>query len=82
MGALQLVPRIRIYISSPADLARERGLAENVVARMQGELLNCALHVYAYDPDKNTYPLLADRTPQASVNAASRRRRSARSSSG
>ncbi len=69
----QTAPVIRVFVSSPGDVADERGLARAVVdslprddRALRGRV---ALELVAWDQGPVPLPMLADRTPQASVNA-------------
>ena len=68
------VPLVRIFLSSPGDVAEERKQARELI---DGELMKrphlCgrgALQVIAWDDPAARIPMLATETPQASVNAA------------
>lgn len=68
------VPLVRIFLSSPGDVAEERKQARELI---DGELMKrphlCgrgALQVIAWDDPAAQIPMLATETPQESVNAA------------
>ena len=67
---------LRVFISSPADVAEERRIAHDVIHRLgSGHLLRDKVHfeVVAWDdPDAST-PMDGRETPQASVSRFSGR---------
>jgi hypothetical protein len=70
---LPAVPVLRIFLSSPGDVAAERTIARELI---EGELAKrpayrgLKLEVIAWDDPNAHIPMLANETPQASVNAA------------
>ena len=68
------VPLVRIFLSSPGDVAEERTLARQLIdaelpklPSLRGRL---ALELIAWDDPAAQIPMLATETPQESVNAA------------
>lgn len=68
------VPLVRIFLSSPGDVAEERTLARQLIdaelpklPSLRGRL---ALELIAWDDPAAQIPMLATETPQQSVNAA------------
>ncbi|HRW60802.1 MAG TPA: NACHT domain-containing protein [Defluviicoccus sp.] len=68
------VPLVRIFLSSPGDVAEEREVArefiKNELAYRSGLRDELALQVIAWDDPAARIPMLATETPQDSVNAA------------
>ncbi|MDX2137690.1 MAG: SUMF1/EgtB/PvdO family nonheme iron enzyme [Chloroflexota bacterium] len=68
---MRTVPRIRIFLSSPGDVADERRAARLVIERLRTDPLlreQVDLAVVAWDdPDAST-PMLATMTPQEAIN--------------
>lgn len=62
--------RINIFFSSPRDASEDCKVALDAVRSVQAEFPDTWLYPYAWDSDSNDYPLLATRSPQASVNEA------------
>ena len=66
-----LVRPITIFLSSPGDLADERGIARAVVDRLRYDPFlrgKVALEVLAWDTPGGATPMLASETPQESIN--------------
>ena len=64
--------RIRVFISSPSDVADERAIAMAAVDRLQYAPLlrgRVTFEIVAWDRPAGGVPLLATQTPQASVDA-------------
>ena len=68
------VPLVRIFLSSPGDVAEERAFArefiKNELPYRPGFLGQIAIELIAWDDPAARIPMLATETPQASVNAA------------
>ena len=67
------VPVVRIFLSSPADVAEERRSALELIDSESPKLLSLrrlALELIAWDDPAARIPMLATQTPQESVNAA------------
>src|SRR5262245_18375746 len=68
----RLVPSFRIFLSSPGDVADERTLALSVIDRLAYDPFlrgRVALEAVAWDQPGAGAPILATRTPQASIDA-------------
>ena len=68
--------QIRVFLSSPGDVADERGLAHKVAAELSAEPFlrdRAVVRVVSWDDPAAPAPMLADRTPQASVSRARRK---------
>ena len=72
--ATRTVPLVRIFLSSPGDVAEEREAArefiKNELQYRSGFRDELALQVIAWDDPAARIPMLANGTPQESVNAA------------
>jgi hypothetical protein len=67
----ELIPRLRIFVSSPGDVAEERRIARDVIERLPREPLlegKLAMDAVMWDAPSSPVPLAANETPQASVN--------------
>ena len=68
------VPLVRIFLSSPGDVAEERSLARQLIDTVLPKLPylreRVHLQLIAWDDPAAQIPMLATETPQASVNAA------------
>ncbi len=68
------VTLIRIFLSSPGDVPEERTLARQVIdtvlTKLPGLRGRVALELVAWDDPAASIPLLAQESPQDSVNAA------------
>ena len=68
------VPLVRIFLSSPGDVAEERSLARHLIDSVLPKLPHLRervkLEPVAWDDPAARIPMLATETPQASVNAA------------
>ncbi|MCA9909772.1 MAG: SUMF1/EgtB/PvdO family nonheme iron enzyme, partial [Anaerolineae bacterium] len=68
---MHTVPRIRIFLSSPSDVADERQAAHLVVDRLSADPLlhdQIDLDVVAWDDPDAATPMLATLTPQEAIN--------------
>ena len=67
------VPLVRIFLSSPGDVAEERAMARQLIDAelpKRPSLRGRALELIAWDDPAAQIPMLATETPQDSVNAA------------
>ena len=68
------VPVLRIFLSSPGDVAEERSIARDLIDTVLPKLVHLRecmkLESVAWDDPAARIPLLATETPQDSVNAA------------
>ncbi len=68
------MPLVRIFVSSPGDVAEERSLARQLIDNVLPKLPHLServhLQLVAWDDPAAQIPMLATETPQASVNAA------------
>lgn len=63
---------LRVFLSSPVDVGRQRDIVRSVITAMNADPLvarRCALEVVAWDTEGAAVPLSAIRPPQDSVNA-------------
>jgi formylglycine-generating enzyme required for sulfatase activity len=71
MHPMQTIPRIRIFLSSPGDVADERRAAQLVIERLRTDPLlrnQVDLVVIAWDDPDSATPMLATMTPQEAIN--------------
>jgi len=71
---------IRVFLSSPGDVADERGSAREVMTELERSHLlrrTIRFEISAWDDSPATVPMVAGETPQVSVNRYSYVRQSA-----